>query len=91
MGFQIELLARSQREILVQASFPAVENDDSTLANDFKFIVMNHGGGILIYAKAKKLITNFTQNMNVMTKHTGVPGDFFSREETLKSIEEIVV
>ncbi len=43
------------------------------------------------YAKAKKLITNFTQNMNVMTKHNGVPGDFFSREETLKSIEEILV
>lgn len=43
------------------------------------------------YAKAKKLITNFTQNMNVMTKHTGIPGDFYSREETLKSIEEIVV
>jgi len=43
------------------------------------------------YAKAKKLIANFTQNMNVMTKHNGVPGDFFSREETLKSIEEIIV
>jgi len=43
------------------------------------------------YAKAKKLIANFTQNMNVMTKHTGVPGDFFSREDTLKSIEEIIV
>lgn len=43
------------------------------------------------YAKAKRLIQNFTQNMSVMTKHTGVPGDFFSREETLKSIEEIVV
>lgn len=43
------------------------------------------------YAKAKKLIENFTQNMNVMTKHTGVPGDFFTREQTLKSIEEIVV
>lgn len=43
------------------------------------------------YAKAKKLIANFTQNMNVMTKHTGIPGDFFTREETLKSIEEIVV
>lgn len=43
------------------------------------------------YAKAKKLITNFTQNMAVMTKHSGVPGDFYSREETLKSIEEIVV
>lgn len=43
------------------------------------------------YGKAKKLIQNFTQNMTVMTKHTGVPGDFFTREETLKSIEEIVV
>lgn len=43
------------------------------------------------FAKAKKLIANFTQNMNVMTKHTGVKGDFFTREETLKSIEEIVV
>ena len=43
------------------------------------------------YNKAKNLIKNFTQNMNVMTKHTGVPGDFFTREETLKSIEEIIV
>ncbi|HVX24235.1 MAG TPA: F0F1 ATP synthase subunit beta [Candidatus Saccharimonadales bacterium] len=42
------------------------------------------------YSKAKKLIANFTQNMNVMTKHNGIPGDFFSREETLKSIEEII-
>lgn len=42
------------------------------------------------YAKAKKLIKNFTQNMTVMTKHTGVPGDYFTREETLQSIEEIV-
>lgn len=43
------------------------------------------------YAKAKKLITNFTQNMNVMTKMNGVPGDYFTREETLRSIEEIIV
>lgn len=42
------------------------------------------------YAKAKKLIKNFTQSMNVMTKHTGVPGEFYTREETLRSIEEIV-
>ena len=43
------------------------------------------------YAKAKQLIANFTQHMHVMTKLNGVPGDFFSREETLRSIEEIVV
>ena len=43
------------------------------------------------YAKAKKLISNFTQNMNVMTKLNGVPGDFFTREQTLDSIEEIIV
>jgi F-type H+-transporting ATPase subunit beta len=43
------------------------------------------------YAKAKKLIANFTQNMSVMTKYTGLEGDFFSREDTLKSIEEILV
>lgn len=43
------------------------------------------------YAKAKKLILNFTQNMNVMTKMNGIPGDFFTREDTLKSIEEIII
>jgi F-type H+-transporting ATPase subunit beta len=43
------------------------------------------------YAKAKLLIKNFTQNMSVMTKHNGIPGDFFTREQTLKSIEEIMV
>lgn len=43
------------------------------------------------YAKAKKLINNFSQNMSVMTKYTGIKGDYFSREETLKSIEEIVI
>jgi F-type H+-transporting ATPase subunit beta len=43
------------------------------------------------YAKAQKLITNFSQNMFVMTRLNGTPGEFFSREETLKSIEEIIV
>ena len=28
--------------------------------------------------------------MNVMTKHNGVPGEFYTREQTLQSIEEIV-
>lgn len=43
------------------------------------------------FAKAKKLIANFTQHMNVMTKHNGIPGELFTREQTLKSIEEIIV
>ncbi len=43
------------------------------------------------YGKAKKLIANFTQNMNVMEKMNGIKGDMFTREQTLQSIEEIVV
>jgi F-type H+-transporting ATPase subunit beta len=43
------------------------------------------------YAKAKKLITNFTQNMFVMEKHNGIPGEYFTRDQTLSSIEEILV
>ena len=43
------------------------------------------------YAKAKKLIKNFTQNMNVMTKHNGVEGEFYTRDQTLQTIEEIIV
>src|SRR3989344_3769559 len=42
------------------------------------------------YSKARALIKNFTQNLNVMTKHTGEKGDYFSREQTIQSIEEIV-
>lgn len=42
------------------------------------------------YAKAKKLIQNFTQHMFVMTKHIGIEGEFYTREQTLKSIEEII-
>ncbi len=42
------------------------------------------------YAKAKKLIKNFTQNMNVMEKHLGVPGEIYTREQTLSSIEAIL-
>lgn len=42
------------------------------------------------YAKAKKLIANFSQNMSVMSKYTGIKGDFFTREETLQSVEEII-
>lgn len=43
------------------------------------------------YAKAKKLIQNFSQQMFVTEKLTGLPGEFFSRDQTLKSIEEIIV
>lgn len=42
------------------------------------------------YAKAKKLIENFSQNFFVAEKLNGIPGDFYSRDQTLKSIEEIV-
>ena len=43
------------------------------------------------FQKALKLINNFRHNMNVMTKLTGVKGDYFTREQTLKSIEEILI
>lgn len=43
------------------------------------------------YAKAKKLIQYFTQHMFVTEKLTGNKGEYFSREETLKGIEEILV
>lgn len=43
------------------------------------------------YAKAKKLITNFTQSMHVTEKLNGIPGESFTREQTLTSIEEIIV
>jgi F-type H+-transporting ATPase subunit beta len=42
------------------------------------------------YAKAKRLIANFTQNLHVMKKHSGAEGEFFTREQTLQSVEEIV-
>jgi F-type H+-transporting ATPase subunit beta len=43
------------------------------------------------YAKAKKLITNFTQAMHVTEKLNGIPGESFTRDQTLASIEEIIV
>jgi len=43
------------------------------------------------FAKAQKLINNFIQDLHVMTKLTGKEGQFFSREDTLKSIEEILL
>lgn len=43
------------------------------------------------YAKAKKLIQYFHQNLNVTTVLSGIKGEYFTREDTLKGIEEIVV
>lgn len=43
------------------------------------------------YAKAKKLIHYFSQNMFVMEDQTANKGEFFSREQTLTGIEEIIV
>ena len=43
------------------------------------------------FAKAKSLIQFFTQPMNVMEPQTGVKGETWAREDTLKGIEEIIV
>lgn len=43
------------------------------------------------YSKAKKVIQNFSQNMFVTEKLSGLPGELYSRDQTLKSIEEIVL
>ena len=43
------------------------------------------------YAKAKKLIQYFNQDMNVMQKMTGKPGQYVKRDDMLKGIEEIIV
>lgn len=43
------------------------------------------------YSKAKKVIENFSQNMFVTEKLNGLPGEIFSRDQTLKSIEEILL
>lgn len=43
------------------------------------------------YAKAKKLIQFFSQHMFVMERQTANRGEYFTREATLKGIEEIIV
>lgn len=42
------------------------------------------------YGKAKKLIQFFSQRFNVMEKMSGIPGEFFTRDQTLDGIEEII-
>lgn len=43
------------------------------------------------FAKAKKLIHYFSQNMHVMEDQSSHKGEHFTREETLQGIEEIIV
>jgi len=43
------------------------------------------------YAKAKKLIKYFSQNLNVVEDQTAQKGETYTREETLKGVEEIIV
>ncbi|HUC87934.1 MAG TPA: F0F1 ATP synthase subunit beta [Candidatus Binatia bacterium] len=43
------------------------------------------------YAKAKKIIQYFSQDMYVMESLSGKTGTFFSREDMLKGLEEIIV
>lgn len=43
------------------------------------------------YAKAKKLIYYFSQNMHVMEDQNASKGEHFTREQTLAGIEEIIV
>lgn len=43
------------------------------------------------YQKAKKLIEFFSQAMNVMASHTGVPGVYSKLEQTLSGVEEILI
>jgi F-type H+-transporting ATPase subunit beta len=43
------------------------------------------------FAKAKKLIQFFNQDMNVMEKMTGKPGEYVKRDDMLKGVEEIIV
>lgn len=42
------------------------------------------------YNKAKKLIQYFHQQFNVMEKMSGIPGEYFTREQTLNGVEEIL-
>lgn len=43
------------------------------------------------YSKAKKIIENFSQDLFVTEKLNGIPGELFTRDQTLKSIEEILL
>lgn len=42
------------------------------------------------YRRAQELISYFTQNMSVLSKRTGVPGDYVPRQQMLDKIDAIV-
>ncbi|UTX51412.1 F0F1 ATP synthase subunit beta [Candidatus Saccharibacteria bacterium TM7i] len=42
------------------------------------------------YGKAQKLIKFFSQQFNVMEKMSGIPGEHYTREDTLNGIEDII-
>jgi F-type H+-transporting ATPase subunit beta len=42
------------------------------------------------YRRAQELISYFTQNMSVLEKRTGVPGDYVPRQQMLDKIDNIV-
>ena len=43
------------------------------------------------YLKAKKLISYFSQYLHSTERLTGIPGTYYTREETLSGIEEILI
>lgn len=43
------------------------------------------------YAKAKKIVEFFKQDPSVVEDLTGKPGQYFSRDQTLKGVEEIII
>lgn len=43
------------------------------------------------FAKGRKLIEYFSQNLHVMTKQNGIPGEYVKRDEMLSKIEEIII
>lgn len=43
------------------------------------------------YQRAQRIIDYFSQSFHVAEELTGVPGEFFTREETLKGLEELLI
>lgn len=43
------------------------------------------------YQRAKRIIDYFSQSFHVAEELTGVPGEFFTREQTLRGLEELLI